>query len=115
MFVSAACFRSCSRLSAAGGGPRTYVAVILVILGSGVSPLSQGTTSEDAALATVRTFVRANETADLELMLSTFGDEATVFFPGERPQRASGKAEIRESSRISSNNERVRSQSHRAT
>jgi uncharacterized protein (TIGR02246 family) len=60
------------------------------------SALSQGTTPEDAALATVQTFVRANETANLELIVSTFDDAATVFFPGDRPQRASGKAEIRE-------------------
>jgi uncharacterized protein (TIGR02246 family) len=75
---------------------RTFTAVLLVILATYGSVLSQGITPQDDALATVQTFVRANETANLELIVSTFDDAATVFFPGDRPQRASGKTEIRE-------------------
>lgn len=45
---------------------------------------------------TVQTFIRANETANLELIVGTFDDAATVFFPNGQAQRADGKAEIRE-------------------
>lgn len=74
---------------------RTRMAVLFVILATCGSAASQGSTPQDDALATVQAFVRANETADLALIAGTFDDGATVFFPGERPQRASGKAEIR--------------------
>jgi ketosteroid isomerase-like protein len=57
--------------------------------------LSQGKTPQDDALTTVQTFVSANRTANLELIVSTFDEAATVFFPG-RPQRASGQGEIRD-------------------
>jgi ketosteroid isomerase-like protein len=57
--------------------------------------LSQGKTPQDDALTTVQTFVSANGTANLELIVSTFDEAATVFFPG-RPQRASGQGEIRD-------------------
>jgi hypothetical protein len=75
---------------------RTAVATLIVILAIHSSGLSQGKTPQDDALATVQTFVRANETANLDLIVSTFDEGATVFFPGGRPQRASGKGEIRE-------------------
>jgi uncharacterized protein (TIGR02246 family) len=75
---------------------RTAVATLIVILATHSSGLSQGKTPQDDALATVQTFVRANETANLDLIVSTFDEGATVFFPGGRPQRASGKGEIRE-------------------
>jgi ketosteroid isomerase-like protein len=60
------------------------------------SVLAQDTTPRDRVLATVQTFIRANETANLELILGTFDDNATVFLPNTQPQRANGKAEIRE-------------------
>lgn len=60
------------------------------------SILGQGTTPQARVTDTVQTFVRAIETANLELILSTFEDSATVFFPNTQPQRANGKAEIRE-------------------
>jgi uncharacterized protein (TIGR02246 family) len=74
---------------------RRATAMLLMILATHTSGLSEGKTPQDEALATVQTFVKANETADLELIVSTFDEAATVFFPGDRPQRASGKAEIR--------------------
>ena len=60
------------------------------------SVLAQGTTPRDRVLETVQTFIRANETANLELILGTFDDNATMFFPNTQPERADGKAEIRE-------------------
>jgi ketosteroid isomerase-like protein len=47
-------------------------------------------------METVQTFVRANESANLELIVATFDDTATVFFPSVQAHRATGKAEIRE-------------------
>jgi len=70
------------------------LSLLLVSWGYGAA-LEQGSRGEDDALSIVRTFVKANETANLDLIVSTFDDSATVFFPGEPPQRASGKAEIR--------------------
>ena len=66
------------------------------ILSSMTPSLAQGTTSRDHIMETVQTFIRANETANLELIVGTFDDAATVFFPGGQAQRANGKAEIRE-------------------
>lgn len=74
---------------------RTATATLLLILATTSSGLGQGKTLQDEALATVQTFVKANETADLELIVSTFDQSATAFVPGERPERASGNAEIR--------------------
>jgi ketosteroid isomerase-like protein len=59
---------------------------------------TQASTAQNDALRTIQTFVRANETANLELMLSAFDENATVFFPegGDLPpSRVSGKAQIR--------------------
>lgn len=75
---------------------RTAIATLIVIIATHGIGLSQAKTPRDDALATVQTFVRANETANLDLIVSTFDERATVFFPGGRPQRASGKGEIRE-------------------
>lgn len=47
-------------------------------------------------MASVLAFVRANETADLEATLSTFAESATVFLPGDPPQRATGKSAARD-------------------
>jgi uncharacterized protein (TIGR02246 family) len=73
---------------------KTAVAALCALLS--VTPvLAQGTTPRDRILETVQTFVRANETGNLELILGTFDDAATVFFPNGQAQRADGKAEIR--------------------
>jgi hypothetical protein len=42
---------------------------------------AQTSSAQDEAMATVQIFVRANETANLDLMLSTFDEDATVFLP----------------------------------
>ena len=70
--------------------------VALVVLVSMTPSLAQGTTSRDRVMETVQAFIRANETANLELIVGTFDDAATVFFPGGQAQRANGKGEIRE-------------------
>ena len=71
-------------------------AAVLFVLLSMTPSLAQGTTSRDRVMAAVQTFIRANETANLELIVGTFDDAATVFFPGGQAQRANGKGEIRE-------------------
>ncbi len=68
---------------------------LFVLLSMTPSP-AQSTTSRDRVMETVQTFIRANETANLELIVGTFDDAATVFFPGGQAQRANGKVEIRE-------------------
>ena len=68
----------------------------LFVLVSMTPSLAQSTTSRDRVMETVQTFIRANETANLELIVGTFDDAATVFFPGGQAQRANGKVEIRE-------------------
>jgi uncharacterized protein (TIGR02246 family) len=75
---------------------RAITAMLVVLLATDISGVSQGTTPQDDALATVQTVVSANETADLERPVGTFDEAATVFFPSDHPQRASGTAEIRE-------------------
>lgn len=74
---------------------RTATAALLMIVATTSSGLSQGKVPQDDVMAPVQTFVKANETADLELIVSTFDQAATVLVPGDRPDRASGKAEIR--------------------
>lgn len=57
---------------------------------------SQSTAGEDSALAVVRTFIRANETANVDLIVRTFAEEATVFLPGgDAPYRLTGTPQIR--------------------
>ena len=70
---------------------RMAAAALLVLL-SMTPSLAQGTTSRDRIMETVQTFIRANETANLELIVGTFDDAATVFFPDGRAQRADGVA-----------------------
>jgi len=70
------------------------VVAILVILSSAPA-VAQDATVRDQVMETVRTFIRANETANLDLIVATFDDAATVFFPGGQAQRANGTAEIR--------------------
>jgi len=71
------------------------VAALFVLLS--MTPSSaQEATLRDRVMETVQTFIRANETANLELIVGTFDDAATVFFPGGQAQRANGKGEIRE-------------------
>jgi uncharacterized protein (TIGR02246 family) len=67
--------------------------VVFVVSGASAQSDSAG---RDSALATVQTFIKANETRDLELIVSTFADDATVFFPGEPQTRVSGKENIRQ-------------------
>lgn len=74
---------------------RMAAAALWILLSMTSSP-AQGTTSRDRVMETVETFIRANETANLELIVATFDDAATVFFPNGQAQRANGKAEIRE-------------------
>jgi uncharacterized protein (TIGR02246 family) len=70
--------------------------VWLLLLGSLHLASAQDEPSQDNPMLTVQAFVRSNEAGDVERTLNTFDDAATVFFPGERPQLASGKATIRE-------------------
>jgi uncharacterized protein (TIGR02246 family) len=57
---------------------------------------AQRVSDQDLALETVKTFIAANERADLPLMMSTFADDATVFLPSEPTMRISGRAAIRD-------------------
>ncbi len=55
---------------------------------------------EDDVVATVRTFVKAIETADLTLLSATFDQDATAFMPGSPPpERRTGKAQVVDSFR----------------
>lgn len=74
---------------------RMIVAALFVLV-SMTPAQAQGPTSRDRAMETVQTFIRANETANLELIVGTFDEAATVFFPGGQAQRANGTGEIRE-------------------
>lgn len=67
--------------------------LVALLFVSGVS--AQSDSGRDGPLATVQTFIKANETRDLELIVSTFADDATVFFPGEPQTRVTGKENIR--------------------
>ena len=69
--------------------------LVALLVVSGASAQSD-TAGRDSALATVQTFIKANETRDLELTVSTFADDATVFFPGDPQTRVSGKENIRQ-------------------
>lgn len=71
-------------------------AAAIVVLLSTTPSSAQGTTPRDRAMETVQTFIRANEAANLELIVDTFDDAATVFFPNGQAQRANGKDEIRQ-------------------
>lgn len=72
------------------------VAGVLLLLLPVTPSQAQDTTSQDRVMETVQTFIRANESANLKLIVATFDDTATVFFPSVQAQRATGKAEIRE-------------------
>ena len=54
------------------------------------------TADQTQPLATVQTFIKANTSGDLDLIVSTFAEDATVFFPSDPPERVSGRARIRE-------------------
>jgi ketosteroid isomerase-like protein len=76
---------------------RMSVTVLFGCLAIGQVAQPQTGKEEDLAVATVRTFVRANEQSDLDLIMSTFDEGATLFNPvGDRPYRLSGKAQIRQ-------------------
>ena len=76
--------------------------VLLALLFASAQTVSKEPQPE-AAIETVRTFVKAIETADVELMATTFADDATVFMPGggptPQPERRNGKPEVVESFR----------------
>ena len=74
---------------------RTLLVAWLAFFAGAAGPIGASGASNHGAIETVKEFVAANELADLARILDTFDDEATVFFPGGQPQRASGKAEIR--------------------
>lgn len=74
---------------------RMAAAALLMLVSATPSP-AQGTTARERVMETVQTFIRANETSNLDLIVATFDDAATMFFPSGQPQRAHGKAEIRE-------------------
>jgi len=69
----------------------------IVVVAATVVPSSASAQSapREDPVAVVETFVQANERADLDLIMSTFDETATLFAPGERPQRATGTVEIR--------------------
>lgn len=69
----------------------------IVVTAAAVMPVSGSAQnlSRNSPVSVVETFVRANERADLELIMSTFDETATLFLPGDRPQRATGRTEIR--------------------
>lgn len=76
------------------------IRLLLALLMSGflMAPTvhAQSPADDSGALATVRTFIQANETANLDLMVSTFSEEATLFMPvGDAPYRLTGKLQIR--------------------
>ena len=71
---------------------RVSVVVVATVVPS--SAWAQRAPQEDP-VSVVEAFVQANERADLELIVSTFDETAILFPPGDRPQRATGKAEIR--------------------
>lgn len=57
---------------------------------------AQSSADTAGAMATVREFVRANELADLDRIVRTFDEAATVFMPvGNAPYRLTGTAQIR--------------------
>lgn len=80
--------------------PTTGALIAMLVGTAGLAEASgmQSVGPEDPT-DTVHTFVRANEAADLERTLSTFADDATVFMPGQPPERTSGTAAIREAFR----------------
>lgn len=52
--------------------------------------------ARDPALATAQAFVTALENADVDALVGTFAEEATIFLPFESdPARVTGKAQIR--------------------
>jgi ketosteroid isomerase-like protein len=55
--------------------------------------------TRDGLMDVVMAFVHANERADLDLTLRAFDEDATVFLPGEPPQRVIGQLAIREAYR----------------
>jgi hypothetical protein len=63
---------------------------------TGIGAFAQTGSAEERALTTVSTFIEANETADLDLLMSTFDEDATIFIPGAPASRVSGKASIRQ-------------------
>lgn len=74
--------------------PRNVLALALVALTiSGASAQTPTSSPEE----TVNVLVRALETSDIDLLMSTFDESATAFMPSALvPSRRSGKAAIRE-------------------
>ena len=70
--------------------------VLFLLISLEPNTSAQTGAAREAATATVQTFITANENRDLEKIVSTFADDATVFFPGEPSARVSGKESIRQ-------------------
>lgn len=83
-------------MTRAGTPMRRLFALLLSFFLTAPAVHAQTTADEERALATVRTFIQANETANLDLIVSTFAEEATAFMPGgDAPYRLTGKPQIR--------------------
>jgi ketosteroid isomerase-like protein len=75
---------------------RVVAAVCVATLTVGATAQQPSSPAADGALATVQAFVAALSNADLEGLLNTFEENATVFMPiVDAPSRLAGKAAIR--------------------
>lgn len=71
-------------------------ALCIVTLATGSTAQSPSSPVADDALATIRVFLAALSNADLEGLVNTFEENATVFMPfADIPARLSGKAAVR--------------------
>lgn len=75
------------------------VPVAIAVLAAFVSSASAGQVSQassDPALAKAKAFVAALNNADLDALVGTFADDATIFLPfSSDPERVTGKERIR--------------------
>ena len=79
-------------------GGAVLVAVLLTVWGPTDATAGQDG-SRGGPMEIVTAFVRANEQGDLDRTVATFADDATAFLPAVPPQRATGKAAIRDAFR----------------
>jgi uncharacterized protein (TIGR02246 family) len=61
-----------------------------------VTQLSGQSSDQPSPVTTVQACIQGIETGDLDLIASTFAEDAVVFFPSVSAARVSGKAAIRE-------------------
>lgn len=75
------------------------LSVAIAVLAACITSASAGqnsTASPDPALATAEAFVTALNNADLDALVGTFADDATIFLPfSSSPARVTGKDRIR--------------------